>query len=305
MSKPYKYYYIYKIINSINKKCYVGFHATNYEFDKDLYFGSGKLIKYAINKYGIENFLMGIIEYVTIENWQEKEKYWIDKMNSSHKKWGYNLNVGGRGNVGYKWTDEQRAKINMAGSKNGMYGRHHSKESLKKISDTRILNKNTVGAKNGMYKTSAYKKWVKLYGKEKADIKEKEKRLKISKNSKRLSHIWTDKQKEKLSSSLKKIKKIQCIWCKKYTNPSPHILFHGDNCKLNPNYNLEEHLIICPHCNTKNKSQLNMNKYHFDNCKLNPNYNLEEHLIICPHCNVKSINKANMKRYHFNNCKFK
>ena len=35
ISKVYKYYFIYKILNLANKKCYVGFHATNKEYDKD------------------------------------------------------------------------------------------------------------------------------------------------------------------------------------------------------------------------------------------------------------------------------
>lgn len=58
------FYYIYKITNLINGKIYVGVHKT-----KDLndgYMGSGKVIRRAIEKHGIDNFKKDILE--TFEN---------------------------------------------------------------------------------------------------------------------------------------------------------------------------------------------------------------------------------------------
>ena len=60
--KQYEYHYIYKVVCKISGKYYIGMHSTsNLE---DGYFGSGKVLKRSLNKYGKENHAFEIIEYL-------------------------------------------------------------------------------------------------------------------------------------------------------------------------------------------------------------------------------------------------
>lgn len=54
------FYYLYEIRNNLNGKIYVGVHKT--KDMNDGYMGSGKVIRSAIGKHGIENFTKVILE---------------------------------------------------------------------------------------------------------------------------------------------------------------------------------------------------------------------------------------------------
>lgn len=104
-------YTIYKITNIINNKYYIGMHQT--ENINDNYMGSGKLIKRAIQKYGIENFKKEILYIFDNEKDmknKEKELIVLDEMS-------YNLCDGGKGGFGY---------INRTGLNNN----HKDKEAI-------------------------------------------------------------------------------------------------------------------------------------------------------------------------------
>lgn len=86
-------YFIYKIINQINGKEYVGQHVTINE--EDLYFGSGFLLKAAIKKYGKENFLKKYLEECfSYEELNKQEIFWIKELNTLIPN-GYNIRPGG------------------------------------------------------------------------------------------------------------------------------------------------------------------------------------------------------------------
>lgn len=93
--KKQKYYYVYKITNKINEKTYIGCHETH-NLD-DGYMGSGTLIRKAISKYGVENFVKNILSlHENREDMYRTERVVIDA-----EKPAYNLNIGGRGGFHY------------------------------------------------------------------------------------------------------------------------------------------------------------------------------------------------------------
>ena len=64
--KEKKYHYIYKTVNLINQKFYVGMHNTN--ILNDGYLGSGTILRRSIRKYGKDNFILEILEFLPDNN---------------------------------------------------------------------------------------------------------------------------------------------------------------------------------------------------------------------------------------------
>ena len=94
---------IYKIENLINGKVYIGQsndierrfsqHQSSYEQER---FSDKPLYK-AFAKYGIENFSFTIIEECSVEQLNEKEKFWIAELKTLTHQNGYNITAGGNG----------------------------------------------------------------------------------------------------------------------------------------------------------------------------------------------------------------
>jgi group I intron endonuclease len=147
-------FYIYRITNLINNKTYIGQHK--YKDLNDRYMGSGKLIKLAQKKYGIENFKKEIL-YSNIqykETVDDMERFAIAKERAIGKA-EYNIADGGEGGnlgevVNKKISEALKGKpSNSKGKKRGPMseehkrkmseakrGKHHSEETKRKISDS-------------------------------------------------------------------------------------------------------------------------------------------------------------------------
>ena len=108
---------IYKITNILNGKIYIGKHSTN--DINDNYMGSGKYIKKAIVKYGIQNFIK---EILFIFN-EETEAYVMEKQivneNFIKRKDVYNAIIGGdsfesiNSNIELRKEKNKKAAISM------------------------------------------------------------------------------------------------------------------------------------------------------------------------------------------------
>jgi group I intron endonuclease len=132
---------IYKTTNLINQKFYVGKDTHN----NPNYYGSGKRLKLAIQKYGIENFKKEIIEICdSVEKLNERERFWIKELNAINE--GYNISLGGDG--GDTISNNQRkyeiAKIHSQKMKMEKFNKKKGTKvvKLKKRDDPNWVNPN-------------------------------------------------------------------------------------------------------------------------------------------------------------------
>lgn len=113
MSNKTKIIGIYKIINRVNNKIYIG---QSVDINYRLYIHKRNVKKnkrhplYAsMRKHDIENFEFIIIEQVhDIGKLDEREQYWINHYKSNDKNYGYNLRLECTTNRGCKYSEESR-----------------------------------------------------------------------------------------------------------------------------------------------------------------------------------------------------
>lgn len=156
------HYLIYQITNLTNGKIYIGCHKTDNKDDD--YMGSGKILKRAIKKHGIENFRKDILfEASSSEEMFSKEKELVVLGPDS-----YNLKEGGQGGWDYintkRTKDEQWILSSMAGKIGGKVAGKivGSKSKLEKfgIFDSKYDNFRSEWARNaflGKHHTDATK----------------------------------------------------------------------------------------------------------------------------------------------------
>lgn len=164
------YGYIYETTNLINGKKYIGKHVST-KFD-ECYKGSGSILKKAFKKYGFENFECKILEEcVSDEDLNNKEIYYINLFKADKDLNYYNLSSGGEYSIKglFNMYNPKLDKVIVSNIDNidfykskgfelGM--RPHSKESNKKLSETR---KNLVAMTDGLKTVWVKKELVEDY----------------------------------------------------------------------------------------------------------------------------------------------
>ena len=176
---------IYCIENAINNKKYIGQSSNIYyrwrkhkgELNRNVHVNSH--LQNSWNKYGQDNFKFYILEKCTLDELDDKEIYYIDYYNTIDDRYGYNMKTGGQ-NHGIEYSDELKNKLSISvkasyensdlrkrrsdgtkqywsdpknkerilGKNNVMYGKKHSEESKRKMSEVKKSHHNESHNKN-------------------------------------------------------------------------------------------------------------------------------------------------------------
>lgn len=219
--------YIYKITCLLDNKSYVGQRTCN-KFPDTKYMGSGLLIKRYIRKYGVENFRKDILEdNITLENLDEREKYWIKKSNTLFPE-GLNISTGGEVRCDLRYHPHRVSIINKIKASVRRTAYKHSPEICATIS-TKLLGKKKAPFSE-IHKHNIKLARAKQGATNKNRVFSKEWRANLSK-----SHIglesgakgkkWSEESKDKLRIEL------TCPYCGKVGKAGGMYAHHFNNCK--------------------------------------------------------------------------
>ena len=168
---------IYKITNKENQKSYIG-QSINIDKRVKEHFWKAKLPKersynsilhQAIRKYGEDSFSVKIIEECSVEELDEKEKYYIKQCNTITPN-GYNISTGGQKTKAIplfcKVCNVQITRYSKSGLCRDCYNNSLRKERPSKEELQNLLfqfNFSIVGRMFGVSDNSI-RKWCKVYG---------------------------------------------------------------------------------------------------------------------------------------------
>ena len=200
------YYTIYKIKNIINDKVYIGKHKTT-DLD-DTYMGSGKILKRAIKKHGINNFTKTyLFIFDNEEDMNIKEKEIVNESFIKEDS-NYNLKLGGDGGWSF---------VNISGL-NHLHD--NRKNSIANLELGRRVGKTVcpyAGAKISASLKCHYKNngshWVGKAHTEESKAKMR-KPKNIGKENSQYGTMWIHSLEEKISKRIKKDEIIPEGWYK-------------------------------------------------------------------------------------------
>ena len=291
------FYIIYKTTNLVNKKFYIGKHKTT-SLNFDGYLGSGKLIKMAIKKYGINNFLRETLfvfdndlDCSIKEREILSENFLIENHNNC-----YNLHVGGTGGAGSLIFEKGQPTIKKC---------NISDESKKRMSE---LNKNSFVCEyeNGVIKRLKSNHPDVLSGK--AKTRKTNSAVYILNGAKVClpvndTRVLSGEVKHCLKgikTSNSGFKENECLFL---TETNEVIkLTREEGINRNLRY-MNTGTSIYTYSDGKNKRLPTNHPDVLSGIAISINKNRKQEKIQCPHCQ-KIGSSTNMKRYHFNNCKF-
>jgi len=160
-------YYVYKIINKINGKLYIG-QTNNLESRWLKHCSMSRVINYnhplynSIRKYGLDNFMYEIIDqFDNLDECNKSEELWIQNLRTQDRNFGYNIAFGGNNKTTSQETKDKLSKLN-SGEGNPFYGKTHSEETKQKLSEMRVdsiitdeirskMSVSKIGKKNPMF----------------------------------------------------------------------------------------------------------------------------------------------------------
>lgn len=253
--------FVYKTVNRINSKYYIGVHEGS---ETDEYLGSGTYLKAAIKKYGIENFTREILQICETKN----EAYNIERSLVTPELIDsgvcYNLNVDGYGG----WYH-----IDSSGDNNQMKKRKVSAKVWKSRKDNPLaVLKQTETAKENIKK--AHKANI-------GSVRSEETRKKISLSNKGQTRSIESKQrmsdsakkkpkaseetKKKRSENAKKQNRDMSLLAKGIKRSEEFKKIISDRMKQQHANQLEKY--TCMYCGLESKLKANITRWHNENCR--------------------------------------
>ena len=218
-------YSIYKFVNSVNGKCYIGYtsNITNrYINHKNSSKSKNNAFYRAIRKYGWDKFSFSVI-YQSLDMNHCKnvmENYFINEYNSY--KNGYNLTLGGEGVTGPR-TEESKQKLSLA--RNHRFNAKDKDGNIHAITndDPRFISGELVGVRKGV------KPSQETIEKYKIRSKGNQARLGIP-HTPEIRKIISERTSKALKGVPKKT--IECPHCGKVGGAGNMKRYHFDFCKL-------------------------------------------------------------------------
>jgi len=126
---------IYKIV--INGKAYVGLSKTikrRFQYHTRALKGNKHCNKHLQAAYNIHGtFSFEVIEECEPKILQEREVFWINKLQARNREYGYNMLEGGAATPIMAGENNPMYGRKLVGEQNGMYGKHHNAETKAKI----------------------------------------------------------------------------------------------------------------------------------------------------------------------------